>query len=211
MIPTYIQSMIMKRCGVIILASLALLNCTPKGVRQNDVDSTSVDTLQQSDLPVDSIPLPEDFVSEDSIPHQYVSVIDTLNSRNDFRVHSWYFLHDVTGDGIPELWIKYGSCEADMKLWVYSVGKKDVRKIYSGYGGHISFFLNGETVGSVEGHMGTGRVSIYNYRRGKIRVKNVEFSTWNDEGEMIPVKKKGKQIIDICKNSDTYVSFKPLK
>ena len=72
----------------------------------------------------------EDIFVADSLLLPFKTVVDTLNSAGDKLVHSEYFLHDISGDNQPELWIISGTCEADKELWVYQCtrahGKKPV-------------------------------------------------------------------------------------
>lgn len=157
-----------------------------------------------------------DLIIEDSVDFSdnlspFKCVVDTLNSAGDRLVHSEYFLYDITGDGNPELWVRSGTCEADLALWVYSSEKGKVRKIFSDYGGHTDYFLNGNTIGSITCNTGAGNVSIYRYSRGRIKVKTAEFSMWNEEGEARAVKKKEQSIIDIWESSNYGITFNPLK
>jgi len=139
-------------------------------------------------------------------------VVDTLNTSDDTLVHSEYFLYDITGDGDPELWVKCGTCEADIDLWVYASENGNVRKILSDYGGHTDFFINEGAVGSITCNTGSGYVSLYKYKNSKIEVKSVEFSTWNDEGEIRAIKKSEQSFIDnVLGKESNPVTLNPLK
>lgn len=98
-----------------------------------------------------------------------------------------------------------------MDLWVYATENGNVRKIFSDYGGHTDFFLNGNIIGSVTCNTGSGYVSIYHYNGKKIKAQTAEFSTGNDEGEARAVKKKEQSVIEIWENSNCDIPFKPLK
>lgn len=141
----------------------------------------------------------------------FKTVIDTLNSAGDNLVHSEYFLHDITGDGHPELWIISGTCEADKDLWVYTVTDGSVKKILSDYGGHTDFFLKGDTIGSLTCNTGSGYVSGYIYKNGKISVESIEYDGWHEK-DMVKVKsKRDRAIADVWENSDSTINLKPLK
>ena len=65
-----------------------------------------------------------------------------------------YFLYDITGDGIPELWVRSGSCEADYMLNVYRYGIGQLELMCSTAAGHSSFYCGDDYVIQVVAHMG---------------------------------------------------------
>lgn len=141
----------------------------------------------------------------------FKTVIDTLNSAGDYLVHSEYFLYDITGDTQPELWVISGSCEADKDLWVYTAMDGTVRKILSNYGGHTEFFLKGNIIGSLTCNTGSGYVSGYTYRNGKILVESIEYDGWHEK-DIVKVKsKRDREIADVWENSDSTINLKSLK
>ena len=195
------------KTSMLLFVFLAVACCScSKSPIENSVETDSIDTLSQTVQTVDSIIIEATGVSQENLL-PFKSVIDTLNSTGDVLVHSEYFLYDITGDGSPELWVRSGRCEADMDLWVYSADNGNVRKIFSDYGGHTDFFLNGNTIGSVTCNTGSGYVSIYSYNGRKIQAKTAEFSMWNEEGEAKAIKKKEQAIIEIWNNSETDIQF----
>ena len=56
-----------------------------------------------------------------------------------------YFYYDITQDGEPELWVKAGTCEADMKLYIFT-RDKNVHKIFETSGFHSSFYAGKDYV-----------------------------------------------------------------
>lgn len=146
----------------------------------------------------------------DKILLPFKAVIDTINSTGDNLVHSKYFLHDITGDGQPELWIVSGTCDADKDLWVYTATDGSVRKIISDNGGHTEFFLKGNTIGSLTCNTGSGYVSGYSYRNGKILVESIEYNGWHEK-DLVKVKTaRDREIADVWENSDSTINLKPL-
>ena len=72
-----------------------------------------------------------------------------------------YYLADLNKDKKPELLVQYGSCEADVRTYVYTYKKgkaKKVGKIGSGHTGYVSY--PGVGVVEVWGHMGYCNVSV---------------------------------------------------
>lgn len=192
---------------VIISLLLAALSCrhTESSIAK-DLTTEAADSYSQASA-ADESPI---CLSDTLSP--FKCVIDTLNSAGVPIVHSAYFLYDITGDNNPELWITQGSCEADELLWVFSADDNgNVRKIFSGYGGHTDFYLNGNTLVTNTSNTGYGFISIYRYERGKIKVKSADFSTMNEEGECRLIRKKDQPIIDFWENYDTEITFNFLK
>lgn len=64
-----------------------------------------------------------------------------------------YFLFDITGDGIPELWVISGTCEADYMLYVYRYGIGQLELMHSTGAGHSSFYCGDNYVLQVMAHM----------------------------------------------------------
>lgn len=84
---------------------------------------------------------------------------------------STYFLFDITGDGVPEVWIKSGSCEADYKLSVYTYdnGISVIEEGEDGDAGNSAFYEGDNYILHVYGHMGfAGWVKI-TYSGGKLK------------------------------------------
>ncbi len=175
---------------------------------KKQVNSDSVDTL----IPREEVDSTEETIAWPNSLEPFRCVVDTLNASCDPLIHSEYFLYDITGDGEPEFWVKCGTCEADIDLWVYASENGKVRKILSDYGGHTDFFINEGLVGSITCNTGSGYVSSYEYKNGKIKVKSAEFSTWNEEGEFRAIKKSEQSFIDnVLGKESNPVTFNPLK
>lgn len=186
---------------------LSCIGCS-KISGEKQVIADSVDTLitqEEADSTEETIAMPDSLAP-------FLCVVDTLNASGDSLVHAEYFLYDITGDGEPELWVKCGICEADIDLWVYASENGKVRKILSDYGGHTDFFINEGSVGSITCNTGSGYVSSYEYKNGKIKVKTAEFSTWNEEGEFRAIKRREQSLIDNALGKESApITFNPLK
>lgn len=194
-------------CALFVLV-LSIMGCTKTQHKDNPNSSDSVSNQGTSNK--------TDFCAEgvfafDSLLLPFKAVVDTLNSAGDNLVHSEYFLHDITGDGQPELLIISGTCEADNELWVYQYTKDSVKKILSEYGGHTEFFLKGRYIGSLTCNTGEGYVNAYTYKDGKILVESIGYNGWTEK-ELVKVKTaRDKVIADIWENSDSTINLKPLK
>lgn len=184
------------------------MGCTK--TRHND-NLNSSDSVSNQGPSNNTRSFAEDLFASDSLLLPFNAVVDTLNSAGVNLVHSEYFLHDITGDGQPELWIISGTCEADKKLWVYQSTSDSVKKILSDNGGHTEFFLKGQYIGSLTCNTGEGYVNAYTYTNGKILVESIDYDGWNEK-ELVKVKTaRDKFIADIWEKSDSTIHLKLLK
>lgn len=121
------------------------------------------------------------------IPTEYQPVIDSLREqkKKDSHLSSEYFLFDITGDSIPELWIKLGTCEADTKLLAFTYDNENTRKIYDGDAGHSDFFIFNNQLVCVMCNTGAGSVVTYDYDGKQVVDSGIEFSTWNEDGKAL--------------------------
>ena len=83
-----------------------------------------------------------------------------------------YFLFDITHDGIPELWVKYGTCEADYQLDVYTYNH-GIKRIYQDGAGHTGYCQGNDYVISYFLLQGYTRMSRLTYKanNGKINTE----------------------------------------
>lgn len=100
-----------------------------------------------------------------TIRDEYVRLIGECTSSYE----TGYFLYDIDGDGIPELWIKTGECEADYQLFVYTYNNGS-RQIYNGDAGHTTFYVDKDnnSVFKIYAHMGYARWEVLTYDGQKI-------------------------------------------
>lgn len=78
-----------------------------------------------------------------------------------------YFLYDITGDGIPELWIKDGSCSADYMINIYTYKDEALRKIGED-GGSGGFYAGKNYVLRVTGWMDVETWYKYTYDGNRV-------------------------------------------
>lgn len=82
-----------------------------------------------------------------------------------------YFLSDMNADGMPELFVKSGHCEADFKLDVYTIKEGRVHKIYRTTAGHRDFQQGSRYLIMVEAQSGTYYSCKLIMKNGKIEEK----------------------------------------
>ena len=118
------------------------------------------------------------------IPMEYKSVLDSIKERGkkDRLFNCNYFLYDISGDSIPELWTYIGKSEADTRLKTYTILNGKAQLIYDGAGNHISHFICNTQLIGVINIIEEGVMITYDYDGKQVTESTVEFSTWNDEG-----------------------------
>ncbi|MBP5378789.1 MAG: hypothetical protein J6Y64_04530 [Ruminococcus sp.] len=94
-----------------------------------------------------------------------------------------YAFRDLDADGIPELILKYGTCEADYQIHVYRFDEQcELKDLGLIGGGHTSFGYD-ENTGDfviVWGHMGAACIEYYKWANGNLEA-NGDYSFNIDE------------------------------
>lgn len=108
-------------------------------------------------------------VTTQSIKKAYIKKVNSLIAYGD----EGYFLTDITGDGVPELWVKYGTCEADYMLDVYTYSKSGLKRILRTGASHTGYYgePNGDYVIAQNAHMGYEVHTRITYTGKKLREK----------------------------------------
>lgn len=112
------------------------------------------------------------------IYNAYKKAIDDIYYCQDFEkdedgelIYGWidYFLYDITGDGIPELWIKYGTCEADYTIRVCTYDKDcNYKTIWESNAGHCCYYEGNGYILQIYAHMGEAFWTKLTYNGRKI-------------------------------------------
>lgn len=112
------------------------------------------------------------------IYNAYKKAIDDIYYCQDFEkdedgelIYGWidYFLYDITGDGIPELWIKYGTCEADYTIRVCTYDKDcNYKTIWESLAGHCCYYEGNGYILQIYAHMGEAFWTKLTYNGKKI-------------------------------------------
>ena len=95
------------------------------------------DSLRNDSLMKDSIAKAKDEYKK-NIFKEYKRILYN-NKRFDYEdIPCRYFLHDITNDKVPELWIVSGSSTVDTQLLVYTY-KNGIKKLYEDCGDNSTF------------------------------------------------------------------------
>lgn len=82
------------------------------------------------------------------------------------------FFYDITGNGIPELWMVTDDCEAERMVLVYSLSDWG-RNLYRGAAGHSLFYAGKDYVIRQSAHMGNAYWYRLQWRGGRMESEKV--------------------------------------
>ncbi len=105
-------------------------------------------------------------------------------------IYMWdYYLSDIDNDEKAELFIKYGTCEADMQLLVYQYIEEEAVMVDSVYCTHSTLcaYKNNEGIIMYESHMGGEAIYLLTLENGKIKSKIIG-GRYVDTGDYITLK-----------------------
>ncbi|MBR2284226.1 MAG: hypothetical protein IJ874_07395 [Ruminococcus sp.] len=137
---------------------------------ETTAETTETSTAAETDTPAETTTAaPGQETDSSAVKAAYRSAIesriDQVKASNETSFSSvTYALHDMDKDGIPELIVKYGTCEADYLTAIYTWRDGAVKTAAEGLpGGHTSYafdYTTGQLV-FCEGHMGYGNMTWY--------------------------------------------------
>lgn len=108
--------------------------------------------------------------AKSKVKNAYIAQIKKMSqSYNTFRT---YFLLDLTGDGIPELFVRTGTCEADAQLHIYTY-TTSLKRVASIGASHSSFYQGNGYFVLMSGHMGSWCIYKYYLKNGKLMKKRM--------------------------------------
>jgi len=151
-----------------------------------DVDTVQVEEAVAEDY-ADSVS--EENVNE-SICYSYIQAL--YDYAEDENVSCEYFLHDITKDGIPELWIKAGTCEADYTLMVYTYENGLYKTICEKPAGHSVFYKGSDYILQQYAHQGVATWIKLTYDGNMVMEKTIfeENTIGTDSDYKIPTEQK---------------------
>ena len=118
----------------------------------------------------------EDVEGNDTelIKDAYASVLKKYNPNTEWDDYGTYFLYDITGDNIPELWV-YADEGSDSNFHIYTFKDKQAISIYQdSLEPSRTSFMNGKSgIYISTGGMGYEEWNLFKYENGKIVKKEV--------------------------------------
>lgn len=122
---------------------------------------------------------------QENVKKAYIDYLAILDEMDEDQVYGHYFLYDITGDGIPEIWVESGTCEADHAISVYTY--KDKLTVLDageeGNASHSGFFRGEDYILQVSGHMGYQAWSKITYHNGKLESEVIFEEDLNESGK----------------------------
>jgi len=105
------------------------------------------------------------------------------------------YLVDLTGDKKAELICKYGTCEADVRIDIYTYSGKLKKLVKESPSGHCSYYAYPGHTGMIAmwGHMGGESVSIMKIKKGKLQGTSI-----------------GSRMIDYANGADDWLNLPQL-
>ncbi|MBR5684432.1 MAG: hypothetical protein IKW96_14355 [Ruminococcus sp.] len=103
------------------------------------------------------------------------SVFEQTENEHDGMASIEYAFRDLDADGIPELLLKYGSCEADYQIHIYRYDEECELKDLGVFGGGHTSFCYDENTGNfvlLWGHMGAASIIYYEWENGTLVSKD---------------------------------------
>ena len=70
-------------------------------------------------------------IAATSVKNAYIKLLEKMQKRSETDKYE-YFLFDINGDNVPEMFMQIGTCDMDYKMHVYTYSNGRVREITSG-------------------------------------------------------------------------------
>lgn len=113
--------------------------------------------------------------THEKVQEAYLDFLAKLDAMGEEQVFASYFLFDITGDGIPELWIESGNGEPEHAISVYMY-THELAVLDAGEKGNAAFsaFYKGtDYILQVNGHWGIFSGTKIRYRNGRLEYEQV--------------------------------------
>ena len=98
----------------------------------------------------------------------YSDKVEEILEKNEILTSFDFFLYDITRDGVPELWVDHGSCEADRYLDIYTYENRHAKLLYNCGIDHAEFHQGKDYILMWQAHMGLSDWHHFTYD-GKIK------------------------------------------
>lgn len=116
------------------------------------------------------------------------------------------FFYDISGDGVPELWMVTDDCEALREVLVYSLSDWNVA-LYRGPSGHSLFYAGKNHVIRQSAHMGNAYWYRLQWRKGRMETEMV-FEEFTGGDYLQPDEEPVEEILPENLNPDDLLKWK---
>lgn len=112
--------------------------------------------------------------SQNSAPDYYTlygGLLDEVNAA--YGEYNYYYIYDIDNDGVKELLLQEGTCEADYQYYIYTIENGAAVYLDTIPGGHTMFYEDakggsGNSILQLQGHMGYEMISRITLNNGKV-------------------------------------------
>lgn len=116
----------------------------------------------------------------------YGPLLDQVDAT--YGEYNDYYLYDIDGDGVKELLLQEGTCEADYMYQVYTIANGSAVYLGELSGGHTVFFEdtegeNGSSILLMQAHMGYERISRVTLSNGSLSEEEISERELGEEEE----------------------------
>ena len=116
----------------------------------------------------------------------YGPLLDQVDAT--YGEYNDYYLDDIDGDGVKELLLQEGTCEADYMYQVYTIANGSAVYLGELSGGHTVFFEdteggNGSSILLMQAHMGYERISRVTLSNGSLSEEEISERELGEEEE----------------------------
>ena len=116
----------------------------------------------------------------------YGPLLDQVDAT--YGEYNDYYLYDIDGDGVKELLLPEGTCEADYMYQVYTIANGSAVYLGELSGGHTVFFEdteggNGSSILLMQAHMGYERISRLTLSNGSLSEEEISERELGEEEE----------------------------
>lgn len=134
----------------------------------------------------DSIKLADEEAKKNFLRDSYANILDAQMNKDDSGEYwgEYYFLYDLNGDNIPELWLQATDNEG-CSLIVYTVHNEECIRIFKsevGHPYHHSFYKGVGYILMNSAHMGSQTWTTFSLESGKV-VEKETFTLEHDDSE----------------------------
>ena len=150
-----------------------LYNNSDSQIVENSIENKNDGEISMDDNP--SVNITVDQKTLEEVKSAYLDFLAKLDAMGEEQVFASYFLFDITGDGIPELWIESGNGEPERAISVYMY-THELAVLDAGEKGNAAFsaFYKGtDYILKVYGHWGIFSGTKIRYRNGRLEYEQV--------------------------------------
>ncbi|MBR5085598.1 MAG: hypothetical protein IKX31_01170 [Muribaculaceae bacterium] len=128
-------------------------------------------------LSILALPATVNAKSSNGYANAYIKQLERMDNNYDCDS---YFIHDISGDGVPELFVITGECEMDYMLHIFTYRNGKVKKITTTGAGHSGYKKGNGCLICGWGHQGSEAYWKLYLKGGKLKSPSIKRSIWNN-------------------------------